>query len=343
MRKFPLFLFLFIINIYGGFLPGNAFKAFFWFMSEEDSLKHGCYGYIYIDSVSSSENEDIYHTSFWLTYDWWFLIFKGSYTPTNIILKKNKPDAISRGSNHFLNIEWFSGFYLANSNDSLIFYFPLINMQFEYGRYDYFTVDVDTLLDLEFYGAGDSIMVGTFTHKKPSPSGSVNILGRNAFIIELTKSNPLRIKSIRCNGEFDSLLFLFLKFPLDTFKTDACWYGVDILDTLSNIPMIAIDSLRIDGQEPYLIGSNKDIKWSLRNKEGIDSCLISITYDSFNWIPLSNTELDSSFMWTVGNDASEATIIKVMACGKHGERIYSVLDNMQFFAFKIRYLQILRD
>lgn len=349
MRK-PLFLlFIFVFNIYGGFSQGDAFKAFFWYKMNDDSLKHGCYGYLQIDSVSSSSDEDTYFSTLWLTYEWWFLRFNGAYTSTKIIITKNKSSKITRCSDHFNDVEWFSSFKVVNTSDtlpddSLNFYFPMLPQGKAYGRYDYLTVDIDSLLDLEFYGAGDSIIVGTFVHKMPDSIGAVNILGRNAFIIELTQGNPLRISSIRCQGAFDSLLTLLLKFPLDTFKSDQDWYGINILDTLSDAPMIAINNLHLEGSPPYLRGSDENIKWQLKNKDIVDSCLISVAYDYMNWIPLGKTQIDSSFVWTIGNNASKTTIIQVMAYGKHGERIYSNLSGLSFNpSLEIKWLRLLVD
>jgi hypothetical protein len=98
----------------------------------------------------------------------------------------------------------------------------------KYGKYDYFTVSVNDTLALQFYGAGDSTMVGTFVHKKPTVHGAINILARNAFIVELTNANPFRIKSIRCNGTHIKLLNSYLKFNLTRLKNNVAWYGIDI-------------------------------------------------------------------------------------------------------------------
>ena len=257
-----------------------------------------------------------------------------AYMSAIITISKNKPTAITNAPDHLENSEWFTGFKHRNSSDSICFYFPLLSMDKPFGRYDYFTVDVDSLLDLEFYGAGDSIMVGTFVHKKPDSIGAINILGRNAFIVELTNSNPLRISSIRCDGLFDSLITLYLKYNLDSLKKDAAWYGIDILDTLTNVPKIAVSSINVDGHEPHLIGSNKNITWKLKRQEEIDSCLITISYYKMSWNIVGKTFIDSSLSWVVPWQASDSTIIKIIAFGKHGEQIASVKENSQFFALK---------
>jgi hypothetical protein len=263
-----------------------------------------------------------------------------SYMPTEIVISKGKPSTITRAPDHFNNVDWFTGFKRAGSTDSINFFFPLLPQGQNYGRYDYFTVDVDDSLDLEFYGAGDSIMVGTFVHKKPAPNGSINILGRNAFIVELTKSNPLRISSIRCNGAFDSLLTVFLKFPLDSLKVDAAWYGIDILDTLTNVPRIKVFSLALSGKEPYLKGTQKDITWKLSGTSEIDSCLVGVSYDKMSWVPVGRTDIDSIYPWTIASSASDSTIIRVIAYGKHGERIAGTKTNNQFISATIWGLQV---
>lgn len=260
-----------------------------------------------------------------------------SYMPTIITFNNAKPNVINNCSDHFSNVEWFTGFKSLVYNDSLIisydsirFYFPLLPLDQSYGRYDYFTIDVDDSCDLEFYGAGDSIMVGTFVHKKPDSLGVVNILGRNAFIVELTNSNPIRISSIRCDWKYDSLIKIFLQFPLDSLKKDATLYGIDILDTLSNLPRIKVFDISLSGSQPYTIGQQTDISWKLEGKGEIDSCIITIAYDKMNWSPLGKTALDSIIPWTIPELVTDSTLIKVTALGKHSERIFSIRDSIPF-------------
>jgi len=341
MNKYIFFVVLIASSIYGSLNPGDAFRAFFWTMdSANDTAKSGCYGYNQIDSIIPSQNSNKLLSSFWLTYDWWHLRFKMSYMPAEITLSDSIPVNISRSSNHFRDVKWFTSFKRTGSTDSITFYFPLLPQGQAYGRYDYFTIDVDSLLDLEFYGAGDSIMVGTFVHKEPAANGAVNILGRNVFIVELTQSNPFRISSVRCSGAFDSLLSIFLKFPLDSLKEDAAWYGVDILDTLTDVPKIVVSSVGIAGKEPFLLGSKKDITWKLAGTSEIDSCLITVSYDKMNWVPLGTTAIDTVFNWSIPDFASDSTIIRVIACGKHGERIAGTRDNIQFILSYIWGIQI---
>lgn len=331
-KKFFVLVFLFVSVVFA-FYPNNAFKAFFWTQGENDSLKHGCYGYAQIDSILTSPSVSKLSSLLWLTYEWWFIRFKTSYVPTEITIHNTKPDAIVRCPNHFDNVEWFTGFSRTNSSDSIKFYFPLLPLGQNYGRYDYFTVDVDSLLDLEFYGAGDSIMVGTFVHKQPDARGAVNILGRNAVIVELTNANPFRIKSVRCNGDFDSLLTIFLKFDLSSLKQGAKWYGIDLLDTITHMSKIKVYA--VDLEEPHTIGSNKNITWKLEGHNEIDSCLVSVSYDEMSWLPLGKTELDSMLNWTIPVQASNSTIIKVIACGKHGERVVSTKTDINFYFLNV--------
>lgn len=346
MVKVLLLLFLFSFNAHGVLKVNYAFKAFFWTMdSAKSANKNGCYGYSQVDSVQSSDTEHNHYSSLWLTYSWWHIRFKMSYMPIDLIYSKTKPQKITRCPNHFLNVEWISGINSTAYKDSIRFYFPILPMNQLYGRYDYFTVDVDDSLDIEFYGAGDSIMVGTFVHKKPDARGAVNILGRNAIIIELSKSNPLRVKSIRCDGKQDSLLNIFLRFPLDSLKKDMGWYGLDILDTMSSTPRIKVFDINLSGTQPYTIGTKRDITWKLEGKSEIDSCIITYAPDKINWNPIGRTDLDTIFYnWMIPNLVTDTTILKVTACGKHSEKISATQGGFIFSkppqATKIRSLQL---
>jgi hypothetical protein len=340
MIKSTILVVLFYLSIYGFLNQNSAFRAFFWTMDEKDTAKSGCYGYNQIDSVASLSNEYKHFSSFWLTYDWWHLRFKMSYMPTEVTFSKSRPPAVTKASEHFSNVEWFTGFKRSSSSDSISFYFPLLPLTEHYGRYDYFTVDIDSILEIQFYGAGDSIMVGTFVDKRGNDRGGTLLLGRDAFIVELSDANPLRVGSIRCQGAFDSLITLYLKFPLDSLKKSATWYGVDILDTLSNVPKIKVYSVGLSGKIPCLLGSKKNITWKLSGQGEIDSCLVTVAYDKMTWIPLGKTIIDTFFNWIIPEQASDSTIIKVIAYGKHGERIASSKENLSFFTFNIRSLQV---
>ncbi|MDD5650903.1 MAG: hypothetical protein PHF86_10890 [Candidatus Nanoarchaeia archaeon] len=341
MRFFSL-LFLLATLAYPNLNQGSAFKAFFWFSYANDSVKNGCYGYVQVDSVKDTETEEQCYATFWLTYNWFFLKFNGAYMPVKMTFNKTRPKKITRSPNHFINIQWFSRFETNDTiNHSAInFSFPILSRPSQYGRYDYFTVDVDSLLDLEFYGAGDSIMVGTFVHKKPSGSGITNILGRNTFVVELTDSNPLRIKSVRCQSAHDSLLDLYLKFPLDSLKKNVEWYGVDILDTISKIPRIKIYALNLSGKEPHIVGTQSDITWKLDNKPGIDSCLVTVSFDRLTWESIGKTLVDTLIPWNINYRSTPATILQVVACGKNGERISTTRTDMNFSKAVLRSLQL---
>lgn len=209
--------------------PNTFLKVFFWTQdSSIDSVKNGCYGYVKIESNNN------YKTTLWLEYNWWNLLFPKIYLPCEINCSDTQPTDVKRSPNHFASSPWLSGFKRTDTTGQIIhFLFPLLPQNMSYGRYDYFSVDVNDTSELEFYGAGDSIMVGTFVHKLPDSRGAINILARNAFIIGLTKGNPLRISSIRCDAHFEPMISSFLDINLTKFKENVAWYGIDIIDTLS--------------------------------------------------------------------------------------------------------------
>ena len=134
-----------------------------------------------------SNEQNGYVSTFWLSgYTWWQKLFSNTYIKITLNTEPSQPTRVTRASGHFQNIEWLTGFHRDGSDDHIRFFFPILPNGSGFGRYDYFTVDVNDTLDLEFYGAGDSIMVGSFVHKKPDNNGAVNILGRNAIIVELS-------------------------------------------------------------------------------------------------------------------------------------------------------------
>ncbi|MBN1578698.1 MAG: hypothetical protein JW913_19195 [Chitinispirillaceae bacterium] len=305
---------------------GSTIKAFFWTQEKDGGVKNGCYGNVKMDSLSSGESNERYFSTFWLpTYQWWHTMFPKTYLTTIMSISGRQPTAVSRASGHFSAIPWFEGFERTDSSgNSMRFPFPLLPQASVYGRYDYFTVDVDDTLDLEFYGAGDSIMVGTFIHKKPNALGSVNIIARNAIIVELTKVNPLRIKSVRCNGFFEPLISHYLQYDLTKLKKNVAWYGVDLIDTSSKAPVIRVGAITIEGTSPYVAGSTHKISWPPGDVSEVDSFLIYISFDSAKtWSVTGKILKDSSFIWTVPNHESDNAFIKITAFGHNGERISS--------------------
>lgn len=303
---------------------GSTFSAFFWTQSANDSVKNGCYGYNVVDSVSTKTGT--YYSTFWLSnYSWWQKLFTNTYVNTAITTSKSKPAAISKAPDHFTSVEWITGFQRTGSNDSIRFYFPLLPQTAGYGRYDYFTVSVNDTLSIEFYGVGDSVMVGSFVNKKPASNGAINILARNAFILELTKANPLRIKSIRCNSAYKTLLNTYLNFNLATFKDGVAWYGIDIIDTVTNTPKIIVHSIDVEDGSPLFADSTCKIVWKINVPEGVDSCYVDASFDNKRtWTRIGTTGSDSTFMWKIADTTSDSTFFKVTALGKKGENVTAV-------------------
>jgi hypothetical protein len=165
------------------------------------------------------------------------MIFHKVHFNCIITVRKNKPAEITRSSNHFSNIPWFESFERKDSLDIFKFYFPLLPLNTLYGRYDYFTVDVDSVLDLEFYGAGDSIMAGTFVNKKPTNSGTIDIKARNAIIVELTNSNFTRIKRISFDSTHASFISTYMGYNFAKIANNSASYGIQIIDN-SPFPVI---------------------------------------------------------------------------------------------------------
>ncbi len=311
----------------GPLTRGLVFKAFYWTMDSDSSVKSGCYGYTKIDSAAQIPEGTRYSSSFWLpTYSWWHRLFTQTYLSTAIRITESKPAAVTRSPGHFSNVPWLEGFERTDSaGNAMRFLFPMLPITSSYGRYDYFTVDVNDTVDLEFYGAGDSIVVGTFVDKRPGPTGAIRIIARNAFVVELTNSNPVRIGSVRCNGSFEPLVSSYLGYDLKKLKQTAAWYGFDIMDTSSNVPKISIHSVDIREESPITAGSTCRITWTLEGAAGIDSCLVSVSFDSAKtWIPAGKTLVDSSYLWTVPpNRETQNAFLRITACGKNGERISS--------------------
>jgi hypothetical protein len=306
---------------------GNAIKAFFWTQVSDSAQKTGCYGYTKLGDPAASPTENRFASTFWFpTYGWWHALFPQSYLPCTMTISKAQPGIITRDPEHFSDIPWFTGFSRSDTAESIRFFFPLLPQTTTYGRYDYFTVDADSATDLEFYGAGDSIMVGTFVAKEPAANGAVDILARNAFIVELTQSNPLRISSIRCNGQFRDRISAFLGYDLSRFSKTAAWYGIDLIDTTSP-PMITVHSIKIKGSLPLTAQSQTEVSWTLEGDTLVDSCVIYFSADSGKtWSTTGKVTTGTSYNFTVPSKASSTAFIKITAFGTNGEKVSSLSD-----------------
>ena len=62
----------------------------------------------------------------------------------------------------------------------------------------------------------------------------------------------------------------------------------------------------------------------------IDSCLITVSYDKINWVPIGKTEIETAYPWCTPMNASDSTIIKITAYGKHQERIVGTREDLNF-------------
>lgn len=305
---------------------GDAVYSFFWTQMSDSSVKNGCYGYVSVDSAVSTVTGTVYGSSMMLpAYKWWHDLFPSTYLRTEIQTSKRVPGAVSDAVTHFSDIEWFTGFTRSGTSESIRFYFPILPTGSIYGRYDYYTVDVDEETILEFYGAGDSIMAGSFVSKQPGSRGELNILARNAFIVELTQSNPLRIKSILCNGAHDSIISSFLGYDLSIFKQGAAWYGIDFISIVQNIPIITLNSIALQGTSPFLSANTYSLTWKLSSPQNVDSCIVEISFDNkATWNKAGKTGADSLYMLTIPSFQSDSAFVKVTAFGKLGEQVSSL-------------------
>ena len=326
---------LFLVAVSSAALPdlaaGSPFNGFFWTQAEDGGVRSGCYGHLSIDGEGvNSSGATRYPSTFWLEskYDWWKNFFPGLYLSSSIIINEDDPPEIINKSEHLSDCAWFRGFERTDSAGyALQFLFPLLPQNEQYGRYDYFTVKVDDTLNLEFYGAGDSIMAGSFVHKDPDSNGVVRILARNAFVVELTKSNPLRIKSIRCNAEFEEYLTWYLKYDLKKLKNGVAWYGMDFIDTSVTIPKPYVGDITVAGPFPLVSGTTHKISWTPGDISAVDSFIVEASFDSMqNWSRTGRVIADSSFIWTVPNRSSGNSFIKVTAYGHFGDIVSSVSD-----------------
>lgn len=222
--KITLITITLAVCVFAKVQPGDTLTSFFWFQNEGDSTIQGCESYLIIEESEGN----ILNSTFWMTkYQWWQKMFPDVNIKFDIFINDTTPNSVTQHCSNFNNAQWTER--IKHNNDSINFVFPVIDNQ--YGRYDYYTVSVNDTMGINFYGAGDSIMVGTFVHKEPDSIGAINILARNAIIVELTNSNSTRIKSIRFNWQFKAQLTEYLKYDFETFKSDADWYGVTITDT----------------------------------------------------------------------------------------------------------------
>jgi len=248
MKNVLLFILLINMVVFSE-VQSSFLKIFAWYSvtTEKDTTKHGCYGFAKINMEKQGK------TTLWFNYSWWNVLFPFTYLQCKTNISDIVPDStiILRKPDHFINTTWFNSFErLDTVNQEINFKFPILPQGTKYGRYDYFSSKVDSLMDLEFYGAGDSIMVGTFVAKAPDSRGAINILGRNAFILELTNNNPLRIRSVRCNAKYDTLLIKYLNYDLKKFtsksadKNNIGWYGIDILES-NFVDKIIIQGLKL--------------------------------------------------------------------------------------------------
>ena len=299
--------------------PETSIHSFFWTKDADETVQRGCYGYTKIGNYS--EKDGGYLSTFWLTnYEWWQKLFVNTYITITVRTEQGQPSKVTRASDHFKDVEWLTGFNRNGADDNIRFYFPLQPQAKPFGRYDYFTVDVNDTLDLEFYGADDNCMVGTFIHKKPDERGAVNILGRNAIIVELTDANPIRISTIRCNGEYKALLNAYLNYDLDKFAKDKEWYGISIIDTAKVEPKVVVHSVNVENGDQLEANSSTTISWETNLPSEVDSCRISASYDNKKtWQVVGSTDDESVFTWKIPNVQSDSAYIKITAYNTSGE------------------------
>lgn len=199
----------------------RGIKIFTWTQTEIDTNRYGYYSNLSLKP--KTENDSLLQYSAELNIlrcPWWA-------DPTNVYISiyKNKPTIIKRCSKRFDSIPWLKNI-TGSFHDTLYtfrFNFPMLPDGVKYVPYDYFSIKYNDTMSMEFCFINDSVAIGSMI----SDTGRTKIYARDALGI-LTTNSLFRVKAFQIKGEFKTLMSSFLSINLNTFKTDAKYYGIEI-------------------------------------------------------------------------------------------------------------------
>ena len=232
MRYILLLIFSFCMSSSAAFKKGDAYRGFFWIhYNNNDTLIHGNYGYIKIDSIAYTDSSTLILSHFGLpNYKWWIDIFNKAYFSSSITIKNSKPEIVDLICSNFDNVQWLESFEQKDSSNIIRFLFPILSQDKQYHCYDYFDIILNDSTALQFQFINDTTTIGTFLNNRHHGDGRTVIKAKAAIVVRVTNENPFRIKTIQFDTTRADLISLYLKYDFTSLIDNAKWFGLSILD-----------------------------------------------------------------------------------------------------------------
>lgn len=309
------------------FEKGDAFYTFFWTRSSGEVFNRGYYGLATVDTTVRTKDTTIYPAKFSMYPDtWWKKILSKTTMEMEISVIKgvNKPDRIYQCSKKFDGISWLKSVRGSTDNGSyeILFYFPVLPQEIAYKKYDYFSVEIDSTMILQFHAVTDSIFIGSYINNRKNTNEKSLVYAKNAVSIFTTDKNPLRVKTVQISGEHKNLTASYCQLNLDSLKSGAAYYGFSIIDTVIEDVVFAIRNFSINGDRNIKTDSLYDLNWSITGASYLESCSLHISYNSgHNWIFIDTVNIKAtSYKWQTPLQPQPSCVLRMTAKGSNNRK-----------------------
>jgi hypothetical protein len=307
------------------FNTGDIFCPFFWVQASGDSIIKGFYGFAKVTDQQANNGLTNVNARFRIDrgVQWWINMVTNIDTTITLVFSDKKPDSVEICSEKFNTVPWLRSIVGGTDNNaySIRFFFPILPQNQKYNQYDYYRLQINDTMDIQFQGVNDSVLAGSFVNRR-LPGTVTKLYAKNAIMIQTTSTNSMRIRSIQmdsANAKFDSL---YLNFDLLSLHKKAKMYGLNFIDTtiIEQTDSIIVSDVKFSGTQKLFIDSVYTLTWSLSNPGNVDRCSLAVSLDSEKTWKAANMSAGSatSIQWTAPSQESPHCFIKVIAIDKNG-------------------------
>ena len=309
---------------FSGLSKDDSFSLFSWTRKQNDEFNYGYNISSKIDTVfNNSDLTEINASIFVENLPKWTELFPNSKKNLNITISNSIPQNIIRCSPNYKNCPWLNTleFVTNNKTHKIQFFFPLPESDNSYKQYDYFTVEVNDSIHLQFQGVNDSIFMGSLLNNERRNEPDKWLIAKGAIMVLVSDNSPLKIKNIEL---FDSLNLVseYLGYNLSELNSTCDYYGLDFLES-SEYYFVNVSDVRIPDETVLQAESLYTINWELENAESVESCSLFVRPDNnTNWTFITKTLGNiSQYNWPIPNSINDSCKFLVRAVGKNGQLV----------------------
>ncbi len=300
----------------GEFSAGQNISFFAWKRDAAQEQNAGYYGLTEITRVASAAADTIEAVTEIQGMPFWLELITSRFADTRLVIDHHKPATVKNCSQKYETCRWLRSVRLTldAGERHCRFEFPLLNQPDAFNQYDYFTVQVNDSLDLQFHAVADSLLMGSFLNTQYRSDPDKWLCGKAAVRIRTDAATALGVRYIELDARYRDLLAIYTGLDIHQFDQNAAFFGVELLDTTLQKSLIEIADVRLSTTSALEPGYTYSITWDCTDA-AVEHCSLFVSFDNAaSWAPIARVGgADSSFSWTVPEVAVDSAYIEVRA------------------------------